>query len=978
MNPKLRTNTTPGAEPQNPDTAAALVTSSRLEPIIRENSHTSKDKKKRVSILGRLKPSKKKDVVEFNDDDSELGEKRIEGMNADVFSQPIGFIPQFPSPPKYVKVNSHNKKEKDFNRLFLAQELDGKPNTKTGLPNTSHDGHAGANKIHSKKAHAIWALKFSVDGKYLAAGGQDRFVRVWAVLATSEDRHVHESQEDASDREGERLSAPVFKKAPVREYIAHTASILDLSWSKNNFLLSSSMDKTVRLWHVSRLECLCVFKHSDFVPSVQFHPLDDRFFLAGSLDSKLRFWSIVDKEVSFWTHIPGNMITAVALTPDGKTAIAGTYSGQCIFYETQGLKQQAVLQVRSAYGKNSKGSKITGIEAINFPPDNPNGDIKLLITSNDSRIRMYDFNSRTLDIKFKGHENNCSQIHASFSDDARYVICGSEDRKVYIWPVETKVNQDKDKRSHEMFEAHSDIVTTAVLAPTATKRLLGASGDPIFDLCNPPPVTLVSRSDRSSQASSTPMSEKPINENLAMDNDSDLPSPFPEFKSGEPTKTPAYIARSAHKSGNIVVTADYTGKIKVFRQDCAYAKRRHESWDTHSSFSRKILGRTGSVSTRRSRDSISNKGPERVLSWRNSIHISSPVNSLDGRTSTSHPRYRSVSPSKSMSQLPSRSNSSSLGRSSRVQTFPQSPGLSIGPFSPLSPTLPTRPNRSPRRVNTAINTSLVKPDIRIHDPSPSPPDSTPTGPPPSLPLAAIIPPTVPSTNSPQSPPKSVLTSADPSNPLMLSGDQSNLFWNRAAYANQASALMRTNSSNSLPNNQADGGESPITNLQQEQQVHTLQSRPSIISILSNSTIASDSHNRWLNQRNESYVSRLTSEEEYEDERRWRMERRDSDDRSQGTDIATPLAMTPQGGSIDGDVDPDDQDGERCRRCGSKKFRAQQQGKNWRPSADKRASVAVGGLRLVCAKCGMEVGVREPGMETPGWKGMRSLDGLSGR
>lgn len=31
---------------------------------------------------------------------------------------------------------------------------------------------------------------------------------------------------------------------------------------QNNFLLSSSMDKTVRLWHVSRSECLCAFQVS--------------------------------------------------------------------------------------------------------------------------------------------------------------------------------------------------------------------------------------------------------------------------------------------------------------------------------------------------------------------------------------------------------------------------------------------------------------------------------------------------------------------------------------------------------------------------------------------------------------------------------------------------------------------------------------------------------------------------------------------
>ena len=57
------------------------------------------------------------------------------------------------------------------------------------------------------------------------------------------------------------------------------------------------MDKTVRLWHVSRGECLCCFQHIDFVTAIAFHPKDDRYFLSGSLDGKLRLWSIPDKKV---------------------------------------------------------------------------------------------------------------------------------------------------------------------------------------------------------------------------------------------------------------------------------------------------------------------------------------------------------------------------------------------------------------------------------------------------------------------------------------------------------------------------------------------------------------------------------------------------------------------------------------------------------------------------------------------------------
>lgn len=100
----------------------------------------------------------------------------------------------------------------------------------------------------------------------------------------------------------------LFVSKPFAEFYGHTADILDLSWSLTNnyFLLSSSMDKTVRLWHISRQECLACFLHEDFVTAIAFHPRNDKFFLSGSLDSKLRLWNIPEKKVALWNEVNSN------------------------------------------------------------------------------------------------------------------------------------------------------------------------------------------------------------------------------------------------------------------------------------------------------------------------------------------------------------------------------------------------------------------------------------------------------------------------------------------------------------------------------------------------------------------------------------------------------------------------------------------------------------------------------------------------
>ena len=55
----------------------------------------------------------------------------------------------------------------------------------------------------------------------------------------------------------------------------------------------------------------------DSVTCIQFNPVDDRYFISGSLDEKVRIWSIPKREIVDWVDLH-EMITAACYSPDGQ------------------------------------------------------------------------------------------------------------------------------------------------------------------------------------------------------------------------------------------------------------------------------------------------------------------------------------------------------------------------------------------------------------------------------------------------------------------------------------------------------------------------------------------------------------------------------------------------------------------------------------------------------------------------------------
>ncbi|XP_030454081.1 uncharacterized protein LOC115675515 [Syzygium oleosum] len=357
----------------------------------------------------------------------------ISGRHGDAWSDPDDLEITTGMKMRRVRAHSSRKKYKELSSLYAAQEF------------LAHEG-------------SISTMKFSMDGQYLASAGEDTVVRVWKV--TEEDRSekvdianvdssclyfsLNESTQLASlntnkehigkaktfgrssDSSCVILPLKVFRitEKPWHEFKGHIGEVLDLSWSSEGYLLSSSTDKTVRLWRVGCDRCLMVYSHNDYVTSISFNPVNENFFISGSIDGKVRIWDVFGGQVVDYIN-SREIVSAVCYQSDGKGAIVGTMTGNCCFYSIEDNHLQMDVQVCLHGKKKSPGKRITGFQ---FPPNDPG---KVMVTSADSVIRVLS----GLDVicKLKGLRSSGGPMIATFTSDGKHVISASEDSNVHIW-----------------------------------------------------------------------------------------------------------------------------------------------------------------------------------------------------------------------------------------------------------------------------------------------------------------------------------------------------------------------------------------------------------------------------------------------------------------------------------------------------------------------------------------------------------------
>ncbi|CAG9324426.1 unnamed protein product [Blepharisma stoltei] len=301
-------------------------------------------------------------------------------------------------------ISSRPKELCQFTSLRLVQEID----------------------LIDKHENGTWIVKFCPERKAVAVGGQTGVICIYEIVNTRK---------------------MLLNETSKRVFTEHEGMITDIDWNQDGYIFTSSLDCTVKVWRKSQERSMLTIKHTSRVNAVCSNPACPSVFVTASGDSIIRLFRFPNPNPESLYKAPKE-VTALAYSPSGEFLAAGLRKGEVIIYKSlpgsYRLRLKYNLKCRNRFGLKRGGRNVTSLEFMD--------EHYLLVSTNDSRIRLYNFKDNQLVQKYKGHANSHYPIKAGFSQHKAHVICGSERGSFFIWNT-FKETEGESLEKNDEFEA---------------------------------------------------------------------------------------------------------------------------------------------------------------------------------------------------------------------------------------------------------------------------------------------------------------------------------------------------------------------------------------------------------------------------------------------------------------------------------------------------------------------------------------------
>jgi hypothetical protein len=236
---------------------------------------------------------------------------------------------------------------------------------------------------------SINAIAIAPNGRILASAGDDGTISIWNLT----DRIL------------------------VRRLKRHKGAITDLVFSPDGNLISSSWDKTVRLWQPKTGRLIDTLAgHSQIVNAIALSR-DGKILASGSQDRTIRLWDLTTgKSIhTFEGHSLG--VVSLAISPDGKILASGSGDGTIKLWD---LATNKLIKTLAGH--------TDGVWSLAVASNNQT----LFSGSWDKTIKVWNLNTGSLQQTLQ-HQDYLATLALNFRDHT--VISGDFQGKIYIWRV---------------------------------------------------------------------------------------------------------------------------------------------------------------------------------------------------------------------------------------------------------------------------------------------------------------------------------------------------------------------------------------------------------------------------------------------------------------------------------------------------------------------------------------------------------------
>lgn len=272
------------------------------------------------------------------------------------------------------------------------------------------------------KKHPVLAAAISPDGKILATGSgdPDGFIKLWDLethLPISR-KFENPSQQEPFDR-------------------GHTEGVLSISFSKDGQrLLTSSYDKTARLWDVASGRQLRRFwGHNWWVWDANFSS-DERRIVTASQDGTAVIWSVEtgEKGAPFTGHQGPIYSAHFSPDPESTHVVTSGYDRRILLWKPEDI-------VPFNFEKIVSGQKVEptpyiafeghqeSVQSAEFSQDGS----MIISASHDNTVKLWDVETVKAIKTFRGHDSWVQA--ATLLNDGKWILSASHDAQLKLWNI---------------------------------------------------------------------------------------------------------------------------------------------------------------------------------------------------------------------------------------------------------------------------------------------------------------------------------------------------------------------------------------------------------------------------------------------------------------------------------------------------------------------------------------------------------------